>query len=101
MASKKQNNKKNAVEGVTVGFTKEGWEDFQYWVENNRDIHQRVQTLIESARITPFEGIGKPEPLKGDLTGYWSRRITREDRLVYAFENGVLYVLQCRYHYDE
>jgi len=101
MVNKKQSNKKHAVEGVAVGFSSEGWEDYEYWRNNDSDIFKKIHALIENTLVTPFTGIGKPEPLKGDLTGYWSRRITKADRLVYAYEDGKLYILQCRYHYEK
>ncbi len=86
-------------------FTENGWEDFEYWIENDRDIVDKIKELLKEIRKTPFHGIGKPEPLKYDLKGYWSRRITGEHRLVYKVEGkkGVdqtCYVIQCRFHYD-
>ncbi len=100
-SKQKQQNKTEARNKVTVSFTDEGWEDFTYWSSNNTDIFNRLQSLINDCLRTPFKGIGKPEPLKGDLTGFWSRRINHEHRLVYFYESGVLTILQCRYHYDE
>jgi toxin YoeB len=86
-------------------FTENGWEDFEYWIENDRDIVDKIKELLKEIRKTPFHGLGKPEPLKYDLKGYWSRRITGEHRLVYKVEGkkGVdqtCYVIQCRFHYD-
>jgi toxin YoeB len=86
-------------------FTENGWEDFEYWIETDRDIDDKIKELLKEIRKTPFHGIGKPEPLKYDLKGYWSRRITGEHRLVYKVEGkkGVdqtCYVIQCRFHYD-
>jgi toxin YoeB len=86
-------------------FTENGWEDFEYWIETDRDIVDKIKELLKEIRKTPFHGIGKPEPLKYDLKGYWSRRITGEHRLVYKVEGkkGVdqtCYVIQCRFHYD-
>jgi toxin YoeB len=85
--------------------TENGWEDFEYWIETDRDIVDKIKELLKEIRKTPFHGIGKPEPLKYDLKGYWSRRITGEHRLVYKVEGkkGVdqtCYVIQCRFHYD-
>jgi toxin YoeB len=85
--------------------TENGWEDFEYWIENDRDIVDKIKELLKEIRKTPFHGIGKPEPLKYDLKGYWSRRITGEHRLVYKVEGkkGVdqtCYVIQCRFHHD-
>jgi toxin YoeB len=89
--------------GMKVCFTDDGWEEYIYWSRNDPNIHERLNELIEAARREPFKGIGKPEPLKGDLSGFWSRRITQEHRLVYAVEGKgrtqQLTVIQCRYHY--
>ena len=89
---------------MRVHFTDNGWDDYLYWCKHDVQTHGRLNELIESARRTPFQGLGKPEPLKGDLAGYWSRRITREHRVVYAVEGkpGVdqrLVIAMCRYHY--
>lgn len=88
---------------MKVCFTDEGWEDYRFWVDNDRDILIKVNALIDNIRRTPFQGLGKPEPLKGDLAGWWSRRITLDHRLVYAVEGGGaeqrLTVAACRYHY--
>lgn len=88
---------------MRVHFTDNGWDDYLYWSNHDVDAHSRVNELIESIRRTPFQGIGKPEPLKGDLAGYWSRRITREQRLVYVVEgkgdDQRVTVAMCRYHY--
>lgn len=89
---------------MRVQFSSDGWDDYLYWCHHDHDTHARINALIESARHTPFAGLGKPEPLKGDYAGWWSRRITREHRLVYAVEGkaGVdqrLIILACRHHY--
>jgi toxin YoeB len=86
-------------------FTENGWEDFEYWMETNSEIVEKIRGLLKEIKKTPFHGIGKPEPLKYDLKGYWSRRITGEHRLVYKVEskkglNQKCYILQCRFHYD-
>jgi toxin YoeB len=73
---------------LRVHFTDNGWDDYLYWCNHDSDTHQRLNDLIEDARRTPFTGIGKPEPLKGELQGFWSRRITREHRLVYLLVVG-------------
>lgn len=98
MKSKKLSNKEQAKE-ASVAFTDNGWEDYLSW--QNEDAKQRVKIndLIDACIVDPFKGIGKPEPLKGNLTGLWSRRIDRQHRLVYAVEAGVIVVLACRYHY--
>lgn len=97
---KKQKNKTAAREEVLVEFTSHGWDDYQHWSENDTQRHQQINILIKEILRTPFKGIGRPEALKGDLTGYWSRRIDREHRLVYFYEDGTLTIISCRYHYD-
>jgi toxin YoeB len=77
----------------------EAFDHMQYWIKNDRKILNKIFTLIEVCKSTPFEGIGKPEPLKHELNGYWSRRIDQEHRLVYKVEDDCLIILQCRYHY--
>ena len=77
------------------------WNDYLYWQKVDKKNFKRINELIKSCTRTPFEGIGKPEALKRDLQGYWSRRITSEHRLVYKFENGNLYIASCRYHYGK
>ncbi len=77
------------------------WEDYVYWQKVDKKVLKRINELIKSCTRTPFEGIGKPEDLKGDLQGYWSRRITSEHRLVYKFENDKLMIAACRYHYGK
>ena len=74
-------------------------EDVAWWSVNDKNVLNRINKLIDNCRDTPFSGIGKPEPLKFDLSGLWSRRITKEHRLVYQVEAGTLFVLSCRYHY--
>jgi toxin YoeB len=88
---------------VRVQFTDDGWEDYLHWVANDPDILRRLNTLIEDIRRSPFRGIGKPEPLKGDLAGFWSRRITGDHRLVYEVsgqgKTQCVTILMCRFHY--
>jgi toxin YoeB len=88
---------------VKIVFADRAWEDYQHWVAADPDILKRLNDLIEECRRLPFKGKGKPEPLKGDLKGWWSRRITRDDRLVYRVEgkgkDQRLEVAQCRFHY--
>lgn len=84
---------------MKIVFSDKGWEDFSYWVVYDRKIAKRILRLIKEIEHNPFEGIGKPEPLKHDLTGFWSRRITDEHRLVYAVEDGQILIAQVRYHY--
>ncbi|QQR39548.1 Txe/YoeB family addiction module toxin [Devosia rhizoryzae] len=82
-------------------FTETGWDDYQHWQANDRDILEKVNTLLKDCRRSPFSGIGKPEALRGDRKGWWSRRITKEHRLVYRVEGEILWVNQCRFHYDK
>ena len=88
---------------MRVHFTDLGWEDYLWWSATDPEIHARINDLIEDIRRTSFKGLGKPEPLKGNLVGFWSRRITREHRLVYAVEgkgeNQHVAIAACRYHY--
>lgn len=84
---------------MKVVFADRAWEDFTYWVAHDRKLAKRVIRLIDEIRRQPFSGIGKPEPLKHDLAGFWSRRITDQHRLVYAVEGDQLLIAQARYHY--
>ena len=84
---------------MKIVFADRGWEDFVYWVEQDRKIAARIVRLIKDIQREPFEGLGKPEPLRHDLTGFWSRRITDEHRLVYAVDKGQVLIAQARYHY--
>lgn len=77
------------------------WEDYLYWQKVDKKIAKRINELIKSCMHAPFEGIGKPEVLKGDLQGYWSRRITSEHRLVYKYKDGEILIAACRYHYEK
>ncbi len=80
-------------------FHERAWEDYQYWLETDPDLLTRVNSLIKECCRDPFRGIGKPEPLRGSLAGWWSRRITREHRLVYRRQDDSLLIAQCRLHY--
>ena len=84
-------------------WTPNAWKDYLYWQENDKKKLRRVNTLITSALRTPFEGEGKPEELRFQLSGCWSRRIDQVHRLIYAWdeEAGALTILQCRYHYNK
>lgn len=84
---------------MKIVFADRGWEDFTYWVENDRKMAARVVRLIKDIERSPFEGVGKPEHLRHDLTGFWSRRITDEHRLVYAVDKDRVLIAQARYHY--
>jgi toxin YoeB len=80
-------------------FTDASWADYEYWQTQDRKTLKRINELIKSARRTPFEGIGKPEALRENLSGYWSRRIDQEHRLVYEASDEQLTIIACRYHY--
>ena len=82
-----------------ICFHPDAWDDYVYWQKIDKQILRRINTLLKECERTPFSGIGKPEPLKGNLQGYWSRRIDEEHRLVYSFEDGKLTIIACRYHY--
>lgn len=79
----------------------EAWEDYLYWQSHDKKTLKRINALLKDTERSPFEGIGKPEPLKGELSGFWSRRIDETNRFVYRVENGLLEVLSCRGHYDD
>lgn len=82
-----------------TNFTDEAWDDYVYWQGQDKKTLKRINLLIQAARRTPFEGIGKPEPLKGDLSGFWSRRIDETNRLVYEVNDNEIIIVSCRYHY--
>jgi toxin YoeB len=84
---------------VNIVFTDVGWDDYQHWVATDKAMVKRINKLIAEVRRTPFTGIGKPEALKHQLSGYWSRRITDEHRLVYAVEEDQIVVIAARHHY--
>lgn len=85
----------------SIRFTPAALEDYTWWQGQDRKTLKRINTLIEAARREPFAGIGKPEPLLGNLAGYWSRRIDDTHRLVYAADDGDLDVIACSGHYDD
>jgi toxin YoeB len=80
-------------------WTKTAWKDYLYWQTNDKKKLKRINELIKATMREPFEGLGKPEALKHDLQGYWSRRIDSEHRLVYSFKENELTIVACRYHY--
>ncbi len=88
---------------MTIAFTPHGWEDYVYWQQTNAETLHKINNLIKDIHRDPFKGQGKPEPLRGNLSGYWSRRITDEHRLVYRIHgnkpNLVLTIIQARFHY--
>jgi toxin YoeB len=85
---------------MKLAFTDAAWEDYLWFQQNQPQLLKRINDLIKDAKRSPFKGIGKPEPLKRDLRGCWSRRITDEHRLVYQIEQGTLLIIACRYHYE-
>ena len=84
---------------MNIVFTDESWEDYIYWHKNDKKILKRINQLIKETQQTPFDGIGKPEPLKFQLSGCWSRRINSEHRLAYKVTDENFIILSCRYHY--
>lgn len=84
---------------MKVIFTDAAWEDYLHWQTADRKQLARINRLIKECLRHPFEGTGKPEPLRGDLSGFWSRRIDRQHRLVYRVTDTALEIAQCRYHY--
>ena len=91
---------------MNIEFTQHGWDDFVFWLENEKETALKIKELIRSIKQTPFRGLGKPEPLKHQLKGFWSRRITQEHRLVYRIsgKRGLdqkCSIIQCRFHYDK
>ena len=82
-----------------LAWTDEAWESYIYWQRQDRKTLKRINKLIKAAKTTPFDGIGKPEPLKENLSGFWSRRIDEANRLVYAVDDKYLTIISCRFHY--
>jgi len=86
---------------MVITFSKNAWEDYSSWLTEDKSLLKKINDLIKEIQRTPYEGRGKPEPLKYDLTGLWSRRIDREHRLVYQFKDNVVLIYSCKYHYDK
>ena len=88
---------------MQIAFTDAGWDDYLYWSSQPATLLNKINALIEDIRRSPFRGIGKPEPLRGDYQGWWSRRITGEHRLIYRItgsgQSQQVQIAQCRYHY--
>jgi len=84
-----------------LAWTKEAWKDYVYWQSQDRKTLKRINKLIVDTQRTPFEGIGKPEPLKETLSGFWSRRIDESNRLIYIVDEKKLTIISCRYHYEK
>lgn len=79
----------------------EAWQDYLWWKAKDPQVHKRINRLVEAIAKDPFRGIGKPEPLKHEWTGYWSRRVTEEHRLVYKVAQGRMFIVACRYYYGK
>ncbi len=84
---------------MKLSFHEDGWDDYLYWQSTDKQVLRKLNGLIKECLRTPFTGTGKPEPLKGEFAGWWSRRITQEHRLVYRMTERGLEIAQCRYHY--
>ncbi|EHY0954991.1 Txe/YoeB family addiction module toxin [Vibrio cholerae] len=82
-----------------LSWTDESWDDYLYWQTQDKKTLKRINKIINNVKRSPFEGIGKPEPLKENLSGFWSRRIDDTNRLVYAVDDNAITVISCRYHY--
>lgn len=85
---------------MKLSFSERAWEDYLYWQKNDRKTLEKINKLLKETSRNPFEGEGKPEAMKHQLAGCWSRRIDHEHRLVYRVEAGTVYVMQCRFHYE-
>lgn len=84
---------------MLITWTQAAWQDYLYWQTQDKKTLKKINTLIQNILRDPFDGIGKPEPLKANLTGFWSRRIDPTNRLVYAIEEQQITIISCRYHY--
>ena len=83
-----------------ISFEAAAWDDYLFWQQHGQQLLRKLNQLLRDVQRDPFAGLGKPEPLKGDLSGFWSRRINDEHRVVYKWEAGELLIAQCRGHYD-
>ena len=86
---------------MNKNFTENGWKDYTYWETEDRKTLKRINNLIKDIERNGNNGIGKPEPLTGELSGFWSRRINEKDRLIYQIEGDIINILACRYHYND
>ncbi|MEI8626667.1 Txe/YoeB family addiction module toxin [Vibrio sp. M60_M70] len=82
-----------------LSWTNDAWDDYLYWQTQDKKTLKRINKLINDVKRSPIEGIGKPEPLKENLSGFWSRRIDDTNRLVYAVDDQAITIISCRYHY--
>lgn len=85
---------------MRITFSKNAWEEYVSWQQEDKKILRKINDLIKDIQRTPFEGLGKPEPLKFDFSGYWSRRIDLEHRLVYQYQNNEVLIYSCKFLYD-
>lgn len=85
---------------MNVEFSRQAYREREWWKRHDRRVHGKIDELLRDIAKSPFSGLGKPELLRGNLSGWWSRRITGEHRLVYQIRAGTIFVAQCRYHYD-
>ena len=86
---------------MKITFSQNSWEDYTSWQSEDKKVLKKINTIIKDIQRNPYTGMGKPEPLKFDLAGLWSRRIDREHRIVYKVMNDELLIYSCRYHYDK
>ncbi len=91
---------KEQAKSFAFAWTENAWEDYLHWQKNDTKILEEINSLLDECLRNPFVGTGKPEPLKGNLSGYWSRRITKEHRLVYLPQDRGIYIVACRFHYS-
>ena len=84
----------------SIKFTDEAWEDYQDWAEDKKTL-KKINSLIKDSQSSPNDGLGDPHELSGDLTGFWSRSINKKDRLVYAFDDDCIFIIGCKFHYDD
>lgn len=82
-------------------FSDIAWDDYTSWIDEDRKIMKKINTLLKDVERNPFDGLGKPEPLRNELSGYWSRRITEKHRLIYKVYEDKIYIIGCKGHYDD
>jgi len=101
MSKQKTKNKQTAKDKVILEWTDVAWDDYLHGYQNSETYFEKINSFIEECKRTPFKGIGKPEPLANNLTGYWSRRISMEHRFIYFYQDKRLTVIACRYRYGD
>lgn len=85
---------------MKLTFTESGWDDYLWFQQTDKKLLKKINTLIKDIKRSPFDGLGKPEPLKANLSGYWSRRINSEHRLIYEIKDDSIVIVACRFHYQ-